>query len=222
MRLEGGNGLLLVSFQERPSPPAERAPRGKAGGRSKDPHRNAELERALADSREILRTTIEEQQASTEELKSTNEELQSTNEELQSTNEELETSKEELQSVNEELVTVNAELQAKIEQLAGMQNDMSNLLDSVNVGTIFLDTQLAIRRFTREATKIFRLVADRRGSPAPRHQDRPRRGRTSSAPRKACSTPCCPGSGRSTPAEATRTWSASSPTGRWRTSSTAW
>jgi len=37
-------------------------------------------------------------------------------------------------------VTVNAELQAKIEQLAGMQNDMRNLLDSVNVGTVFLDT----------------------------------------------------------------------------------
>ena len=94
-----------------------------------------------------------------------NEELQSTNEELQSTNEELETSKEELQSVNEELVTVNAELQAKIEQLAGMQNDMRNLLDNVNVGTIFLDTRLAIRRFTREATKVFRLVPTDLGRP---------------------------------------------------------
>ena len=94
-----------------------------------------------------------------------NEELQSTNEELQSTNEELETSKEELQSVNEELVTVNAELQSKIEQLAGMQNDMRNLLDNVNVGTVFLDEQLAIRRFTREATRVFRLVATDAGRP---------------------------------------------------------
>jgi len=92
-------------------------------------------------------------------LKSTNEELQSTNEELQSTNEELETSKEELQSVNEELITVNAELQAKIEQLAGMQNDMKNLLDNINVGTIFLDEHLNIKRFTRNAGEVYRLVA---------------------------------------------------------------
>ncbi len=85
--------------------------------------------------------------------------MQSTNEELQSTNEELETSKEELQSINEELVTVNSELQAKIVQLADMQNDMKNLLDNIHVGTIFLDQHLIIRRFTRDATQIYRLVA---------------------------------------------------------------
>ena len=56
-------------------------------------------------------------------------------------------------------MTVNAELQAKIEQLASMQNDMRNLLDNINIGTIFLDQNLAIRRFTRDATRIFRLVA---------------------------------------------------------------
>ena len=91
--------------------------------------------------------------------------MQSTNEELQSTNEELETSKEELQSVNEELITVNAELQAKIEQLAGMQNDMKNLLDNINIGTIFLDQHLVIRRFTREAARAYRLVASDVGRP---------------------------------------------------------
>jgi two-component system CheB/CheR fusion protein len=84
--------------------------------------------------------------------------MQSTNEELQSTNEEL-------QSVNEELITVNAELQSKIEQLAGMQNDMKNLLDNINVGTIFLDQSLTIRRFTREATRVYRLVASDIGRP---------------------------------------------------------
>jgi two-component system CheB/CheR fusion protein len=91
--------------------------------------------------------------------------MQSTNEELQSTNEELETSKEELQSVNEELVTVNGELQAKIEQLASMQNDMKNLLDSINIGTVFLDDHLVIRRFTRDATRIYHLVASDVGRP---------------------------------------------------------
>ena len=112
-----------------------------------------------------MEAMLEEQQASNEELKSTNEELQSTNEELQSTNEELETSKEELQSVNEELVTVNSELQTKIEQLTGMQDDMKNLLDNIRVGTIFLDRRLLIRRFTRDATKVYRLVPTDVGRP---------------------------------------------------------
>ncbi|MEI6415929.1 MAG: PAS domain-containing protein, partial [Pseudomonadota bacterium] len=80
-------------------------------------------------------------------------------------NEELETAKEELQSVNEELITVNAELQGKIEQLAGMQNDMKNLLDNVNTGTLFLDRNMLIRNYTREALKIFPLIASDIGRP---------------------------------------------------------
>jgi two-component system CheB/CheR fusion protein len=124
-----------------------------------------ELEQDLAYTKENLQATIEEMQAANEELKSTNEELQSTNEELQSTNEELETSKEELQSVNEEIVTVNAELQAKIEQLTGIQNDMKNLLENVNIGMIFLDDHLAIKRFTRNASQVFRLAASDTGRP---------------------------------------------------------
>ncbi|MDO8263937.1 MAG: chemotaxis protein CheB [Gallionella sp.] len=158
--------LLLVSFQDVAHPAPGRPGRGKgvAPGQC-ELRRVEELERELAYSRENLQSTIEEQQASNEELKSTNEELQSTNEELQSTNEELETSKEELQSVNEELITVNAELQAKIEQLAGMQNDMKNLLDNINTGTIFLDEHLNINRFTREAVQVYRLVASDLGRP---------------------------------------------------------
>jgi two-component system CheB/CheR fusion protein len=91
--------------------------------------------------------------------------MQSTNEELQSTNEELETTKEELQSINEELITVNSELQGKIDQLAGMQNDMKNLLDNTHIGTLFLDEELNIRRFTPEATTIYRLVPTDVGRP---------------------------------------------------------
>ena len=160
-----GRGLLLVSFQDGASGTPAPGARGRRATGPVDLGKVAELERALASSRELLRTTAEEQQASAEEQKSMNEELQSTNEELQSTNEELETSKEELQSVNEELVTVNSELEAKIEQLAGMQSDMRNLLDNVNVGTVFLDTALAVRRFTREATKVFRLIPTDLGRP---------------------------------------------------------
>lgn len=151
--------LLLVSFQDILHPTSGKPARIKRSSKTNETHHIEELERELAYTKENLQATIEEQYASNEELKCTNEEMQSTNEELQSTNEELETSKEELQSINEELVTVNSELQAKIVQLADMQNDMKNLLDNIHVGTIFLDQNLIIRRFTRDATQIYRLVA---------------------------------------------------------------
>jgi two-component system CheB/CheR fusion protein len=171
--------LLLVSFQDvvRPAHPAAGRDKGGKGGKgdSSPPQTEppqatqeehiAHLERELDYARENLQATTEEQQASNEELKSTNEELQSTNEELQSSNEELETSKEELQSLNEETVTVNAELNARVEELSGMQNDMKNLMDSINIGTLFLDHQLVIRRYTREAVKAYRLIASDVGRP---------------------------------------------------------
>ncbi len=157
--------LLMMSFKELPLTTPVGPKRSKRVTASEESGRIETLERELAYTRENLQATIEEQQASNEELKSTNEEMQSTNEELQSTNEELETSKEELQSLNEELITVNTELQAKIEQLAGMQNDMKNLLDNINVGTIFLDEHLAIRRFTREAARVYRLIPTDVGRP---------------------------------------------------------
>lgn len=157
--------LLLISFAEVAPASSSKARRGKAPSAAASSERVAELERELAAVRGNLQATIEVQQASNEELKSTNEELQSTNEELQSTNEELETSKEELQSVNEELITVNSELQAKIEQLAGMQNDMKNLLDNISIGTVFLNPQMQIRRYTREATQVYRLVSSDIGRP---------------------------------------------------------
>jgi two-component system CheB/CheR fusion protein len=157
----GSHHLLLVSFQDIVT---HKLPR-KRTIKSAETQRIEELERDLLYLKESYQISLEEQQAYNEELKSTNEEMQSTNEELQSTNEELETSKEELQSVNEELITVNSELQTKIEQLADMQNDMKNLLDNINIGIIFLDRHLVIRRFTREASRIYRLVATDVGRP---------------------------------------------------------
>ena len=158
---DNGQGFLIISFlktgiRESGEKPVQNRRVRKKGVK---PAREEELEQELYYVKENLQATIEEMQAANEELKSTNEELQSTNEELQSTNEELETSREELQSVNEELLTVNAELQAKIEQLAWMQNDMKNLLNNTNIPTIFLDTGFCIRRFTPEAVKIYKLVS---------------------------------------------------------------
>jgi two-component system, chemotaxis family, CheB/CheR fusion protein len=97
-------------------------------------------------------------QISSEELKSSSEEMQSVNEELQSTNEELETSREELLSVNEELNSVNNKLQANIESLSQANNDMNNMLSGTGIGTVFVDHELNIVRYTPKATRLINLI----------------------------------------------------------------
>jgi two-component system, chemotaxis family, CheB/CheR fusion protein len=137
----------------------------KKGKKTLSNIRQSELEEELQQTREEMQDTLEEMQTSQEELKSTNEELQSTNEELQSTNEELTTSKEEMQSLNEELQTVNAELQSKLNDFSRVNNDMKNLLNSTDIATLFLDKELNIRRYTIQATKIFKLIKSDVGRP---------------------------------------------------------
>jgi two-component system, chemotaxis family, CheB/CheR fusion protein len=123
------------------------------------------LKQELRAKEEYLKSVNEELETSNEELKSSNEEMQSINEELQSTNEELETSKEELQSVNEELATVNTELQAKVFDLSRANNDMNNLLAGTGVGTVFVDFQLLIQRFTPSVTQVINLILSDVGRP---------------------------------------------------------
>ncbi len=115
------------------------------------------LEQELRTTRNQLQSTIDELETANEEMKSSNEEYQSVNEELQSSNEELETAKEEMQSVNEELQTINSEMIAKNEQLIHLNSDLSNLIESTDIATLFLDESLRIRRFTRGVSEVFHI-----------------------------------------------------------------
>ncbi|MBI3805126.1 MAG: PAS domain-containing protein [Nitrospirae bacterium] len=163
LNADGADGLILVVFD--PLKTKAEAEKEPPGAPSKVDRRIVSLENELNSTKESLQTTIEELETSNEELKSTNEEMQSTNEEMQSTNEELETSKEELQSINEELVTVNSELQMKLDELSQSNDDMTNLLASTEVGTLFLDRHLRIKRFTPATTQIMNLIPTDLGRP---------------------------------------------------------
>ncbi len=117
-----------------------------------------EAEQRIQDLEQELQITKESLQATIEELETSNEELQATNEELLASNEELQSTNEELQSVNEELYTVNSEYQNKITELTELNNDLDNLLSSTQIGTLFLDEDLTIRKFTPLVTDLFRII----------------------------------------------------------------
>jgi len=149
-------GMIMIVFADVPIVIESETSGPKSGSRNSSV-KQKELEIELQRSYEELQSSREEMQTSQEELKSTNEELQSTNEELQSTNEELTTSKEEMQSLNEELQTVNVELQSKVSDYIRASDDMKNLLNSIEIATLFLDKELNIRRYTEQVTRIFKL-----------------------------------------------------------------
>ncbi len=149
--------LALIFFEEEEARRSE-TPAETVDVSEESQQRIHDLEHDLQHTRESLQATIEELETSNEELQATNEELLSSNEELQSTNEEL-------QSVNEELYTVNAEYQNKIQELTELNNDIDNLLRSSEIGTLFLDADLNIRKFTPAAAKVVNVIQQDIGRP---------------------------------------------------------
>jgi two-component system CheB/CheR fusion protein len=105
-----------------------------------------ELQRELQRTKDNLQSLVEQIENSNEELQSRNEEMAASHEELQSTNEEL-------QSLNEELHTVNAEHQQKIKELHEANDDLVNYFNSSEVGQIFIDKRLLIRKFSPAIVK---------------------------------------------------------------------
>jgi two-component system, chemotaxis family, CheB/CheR fusion protein len=123
------------------------------------------LEDEILHLRTQLAATVEQYEASLEELKASSEEQQSINEEMRSAAEELETSKEELQSTNEELTTVNQELKSSVDELSRANGDLQNLMASTEIGTVFLDRQLRIKRYTPRIRELFNIIPTDVGRP---------------------------------------------------------
>ncbi|KAA5541324.1 PAS domain S-box protein [Roseiconus nitratireducens] len=164
--MRGESKLYLISFTDEGTSKASDSESvwseelGQLEGESE-----RELALELQATREDLQSTIEEVESANEELKASNEEVMSMNEELQSTNEELETSREELQSLNEELSTVNNQLHDKVDEVEHTNDDLTNLLASTEMATLFLDSDLRIRKFTPATKRLMNLIDSDIGRP---------------------------------------------------------
>jgi two-component system CheB/CheR fusion protein len=124
-----------------------------------------EVEAELRRMRELLETTGASHDRTVAELQAVNEELQSVIEEQKAASQELETGREEIQSINEELTTINQEHQSTIEELKRTNADLQNLIESTEIGTIFLDRAMRLRRFTPSVVALFNFVPEDQGRP---------------------------------------------------------
>ena len=156
-------GLFLILFEEGPRGTEARPAPAVSAVDVGDPAQ--QLEHELLRVKGQLRDAVERHETQAEELKASNEELQAMNEELRSAAEELETAKEELQSLNEELRTLNQELQTKVDEQTQAADDIQNLINSAEIGTIFVDRSGRIKLFTPKAREVFNLMPADRGRP---------------------------------------------------------
>ena len=159
----GGRPSFVVTFEPAPArarPELDEPNRKEPAAAADTPEKQelARLQQELNATKAHLQSTIEELESSNEELKAANEEVMASNEELQSTNEELQTAKEELQATNEELTTVNDELASRNVSATQLNNDLTNLLTSVQIPIVMVGADLRIRRFTPSAARVFHLI----------------------------------------------------------------
>jgi two-component system CheB/CheR fusion protein len=153
----GKFALVLFDIEDAEPSRAEDLPEAQPG--------EEELEEELRRTKELLEATGDAHDRTVAELQTVNEELQSINEEQKAAAEELETGREEIQSINEELTTINQEYQSTIEELKRTNADLQNLIESTEIGTIFLDRAMRIRRFTPSVAALFNFAAGDPGRP---------------------------------------------------------
>ncbi|WP_437969653.1 CheR family methyltransferase [Sorangium sp. So ce260] len=158
VRLPQGRCFLVV-FSDSSGPRQDRPGDDLA---QSDPQKDleiAQLRRELVTTREYLQSLIDELEATNEELLCTNEELLASNDELHRMNDALESAREELQSANQELTAINEELRSSNVALGLANDDLRNLLGSMNIPVLMLDADLRIRRVAGAADKLLGLAA---------------------------------------------------------------
>jgi two-component system CheB/CheR fusion protein len=160
--------FFVVLFQDvtpRPAKPAGAAEEAATESGGGEAPLASQLQQELASTREYLESVIEQLEASNEELKAANEEITSSNEELRSTNEELQMAKEEIEATNEELRTVNDEMSVRNAEATRLNDDLTNVLSSVEIAIVLIGRDAKIRRIAPAATRVLQLTPSDVGRP---------------------------------------------------------
>jgi len=108
---------------------------------------------------EKINATLKNQLEKTEnDLQETILKLEKTNQNLESFNEELQSTNEEYLSVNEELQSINLEYQSTIDELSQANIYIDSLMQSTQIGTLFLDKDLKIKKFTKPIAQLINIT----------------------------------------------------------------
>ncbi len=124
------------------------------------------LKEELEAARRDLRIKAGQYETANEELRAANRQLRAVNEEYRAAAAKLEAGRNGLQSVNEELRTVNAEIKAEFGRVSHAYAELQNLMEASDAGTLFLDRELRIRRFTPRIAELLGIGPADKGRPA--------------------------------------------------------
>ncbi|HEU4328935.1 MAG TPA: PAS domain-containing protein [Roseiflexaceae bacterium] len=113
-------------------------------------------DQALLQNEHLL--VLAQYDAAIQALRIANEDLRLTNEELMIANEELDVRREELDTLNGELLRINNELNSTVEEISLINADLQNLIAAIDIGTLFLDRELCVRRYTPQVEELFNLI----------------------------------------------------------------
>lgn len=123
------------------------------------------LQEELETARRELRIKAGQYETASEELRAANRQLRAVNEEYRVAAAKLEAGRNGLQSVNEELRTVNAEFKAELGRVSRAHAELQNLMVAADAGTLFLDRELRIKRFTPRIAELLGIGPADKGRP---------------------------------------------------------
>ena len=123
------------------------------------------LKEELETANRELRIKAGQYETASEELRAANRQLRAINEEYRAAAAKLEAGRNGLQSVNEELRTVNAELKAEFVRVSHAHAELQNLMEAADAGTLFLDRELRIKRFTPRVAELLGIGPADKGRP---------------------------------------------------------
>ena len=159
------DGFFLISFAAKPTALAGEDAAATSDRQTINEGQIEELQEELSSTVEYHQIMLAQRETANEELRAANEEILSSNEELQSTQEEMEMAREELQAANEELTTINEELRTRNVELNRANDDVINLINSLDAAIVIIGADLRIRRFTSAAQKALHVLSSDIGRP---------------------------------------------------------